>query len=159
MDTAVATDASAALRPALPLPELRRLVREGRQSLIDQFQRGRASAPAASRLVRLLAEHIDDVLAQLWDQSGLPKGAALVAVGGYGRGELFPSSDVDVLLLLPQELAEGGDGQDSAAERERVAAFITACWDIGLEIGSSVRTVDECVGEALADVTTQTAML
>ncbi|MGY0194867.1 [protein-PII] uridylyltransferase [Leptothrix sp. BB-4] len=159
MDVAVAPEPAAAPRPAIALPELRRLVRDGRQTLIDQFQRGRATAPAASRLVRLLAEHVDDVLAQLWDQSGLPKGAALVAVGGYGRGELFPYSDVDVLLLMPHDLSPADAASPVGDERSRVESFVTACWDIGLEIGSSVRTVDECVAEALADVTTQTAML
>jgi [protein-PII] uridylyltransferase len=78
--------------------------------------------------------------------------AALVAVGGFGRGELFPYSDVDVLVLLPA-------GQDGDARRAAIEGFITACWDIGLEIGSSVRTVDECVAEAERDVTVQTALL
>ncbi|MEY8879427.1 MAG: [protein-PII] uridylyltransferase [Leptothrix sp. (in: b-proteobacteria)] len=146
--------ADAAPRPHVSLPELRRLMCDGRQALITQFMGSRATVPAASRLIRLLARHVDDILNQLWEQSGLPKGAALVAVGGYGRGELFPHSDVDVLLLMPNEF-----GDAALAERERVEAFITACWDIGLEIGSSVRTVEACVGEALADVTTQTAML
>jgi [protein-PII] uridylyltransferase len=86
----------------------------------------------------------------------MPPGAALVAVGGYGRGELFPYSDIDVLVLLP--------GEEAAAPMEEalragIEGFITACWDIGLEIGSSVRTVAECVAEARADVTVQTAML
>ena len=87
----------------------------------------------------------------------MPPGAALLAVGGYGRGELFPHSDIDVLVLLP-----GAGEVDLAANdalRAAVGGFITACWDIGLEIGSSVRTVDECVVEARNDVTVQTAMI
>ena len=63
----------------------------------------------------------------------MPPGAALVAVGGYGRGELFPYSDVDVLRAAAR--AAPDDAAHAAASR-----FITACWDIGLEIGSSVRT-------------------
>ncbi|HEY9239182.1 MAG TPA: [protein-PII] uridylyltransferase, partial [Burkholderiaceae bacterium] len=74
------------------------------------------------------------------------------AVGGYGRGELFPQSDVDVLVLLPP--SAGGDALKASIE-----AFITACWDIGLEIGSSVRTVGECIAMAKTDVTVQTALL
>jgi [protein-PII] uridylyltransferase len=156
----VPVQADEIVRPIMTIAELRKMMREGRQSLIDQFRGSSASLPAASRLIRQLARHVDEVLSQLWEQSGLPKGSALVAVGGYGRGELFPHSDVDVLLLMPHDLPESGtDDHDGQAQRERVEAFITACWDIGLEIGSSVRTVDECVGEALADVTTQTAML
>jgi [protein-PII] uridylyltransferase len=88
---------------------------------------------------------------QLWQQSGLPAGAALIAVGGFGRGELYPYSDVDMLVLLPEP--------ETDAVREAVSAFITACWDIGLEIGSSVRTVEDCVREAQADVTVQTSLL
>ena len=84
----------------------------------------------------------------------MPDHTALLAVGGYGRGELFPHSDVDVLVLLPPGHTETGDSLRSAIE-----SFITACWDIGLEIGSSVRTVDECVAMALSDVTVQTALL
>ena len=145
--------------PALPLPELRRQLREGKQALIAQFRAGKATVPAADRLVRQLTHHVDTVLAQLWHQSDLPRGAALVAVGGYGRGELFPHSDVDVLLLLPEELAQTHEQEAADPRRAGIEAFITACWDIGLEIGSSVRTVEECVFEAQADVTIQTAML
>ena len=147
--------------PPVPLPQLRQLLREGKKALIEQFRHGRATVPAAERLVRQLTRHVDDVLGQLWLQSDMPRGAALVAVGGYGRGELFPYSDVDVLLLLPSDLPDDDGGADviAAALRQSVEGFITACWDIGLEIGSSVRTVDACVSEAQADVTVQTALM
>ena len=78
-----------------------------------------------------------------------------LAVGGYGRGELFPYSDIDVLVLLP--VVPSVTGEDLSAPR--IEAFISACWDIGLEIGSSVRTVAECAEEAQRDVTVQTALL
>ncbi len=145
--------------PALPLPELRRQLREGKQALIQQFRDGKATVPNADRLVRQLTQHVDSVLGQLWQQSELPRGAALVAVGGYGRGELFPHSDVDVLLLLPEELAQTHEQAPDDPRRAGIEAFITACWDIGLEIGSSVRTVEECVFEAQTDITIQTALL
>ena len=73
-----------------------------------------------------------------------------MAVGGYGRGELFPYSDIDVLILLPEGVEE---------PKDTIGSFLTACFDIGLEIGWSVRTVAECVSEAQRDVTIQTAML
>jgi [protein-PII] uridylyltransferase len=145
--------------PALPLPELRRVLREGKQALIQQFRDDKATVPNADRLVRQLTQHVDSVLGQLWQQSELPRGATLVAVGGYGRGELFPYSDVDVLLLLPEELAQTHEQAPDDPRRAGIEAFITACWDIGLEIGSSVRTVEECVFEAQADVTIQTSMI
>ncbi|MEX8495460.1 [protein-PII] uridylyltransferase [Sphaerotilus sp.] len=157
--TGADADRRQALSAALPLPELRRLLREGKQALITQFREGKATVPNADRLVRQLTHHVDGVLGQLWQQSELPRGATLVAVGGYGRGELFPCSDVDVLLLLPEDMAQPHEQDATDPRRAGIEAFITACWDIGLEIGSSVRTVEECVFEAQADVTIQTAMI
>ncbi len=84
----------------------------------------------------------------------MPEGTALLAVGGYGRGELFPHSDVDVLVLLPAANPKTAETPLAAIE-----AFITSCWDTGLEIGSSVRTVAECAVMAQSDVTVQTALL
>ncbi|MEO8278809.1 MAG: [protein-PII] uridylyltransferase [Ideonella sp.] len=141
---------------ALDVAGLRSQFRQGKQSLIDQFSQGRRSARAATSLIRSLADHVDRTLMQLWHFSAMTDDAALVAVGGYGRGELFPHSDVDVLLLLPSPSPSAAGGEDLTLA---VEGFITACWDIGLEIGSSVRTVEDCVEEAQRDVTVQTAML
>jgi len=94
-------------------------------------------------------------LIELWQACGLDKPLALVAVGGYGRGELFPHSDVDVLLLLP---ADQSPEQDDAL-KTRLETFIGRCWDSGLEIGSSVRNVDDCIREAEGDITVQTSLL
>jgi len=136
------------------LSELRARFRDRKAELLEQFRLGRPTAPAAARLIRSLCKHVDETLLSLWRHTGMPDHTALLAVGGYGRGELFPHSDVDVLVLLPPGHTETGDSLRSAIE-----SFITACWDIGLEIGSSVRTVDECVAMALSDVTVQTALL
>jgi [protein-PII] uridylyltransferase len=138
---------------------LRARFRDGKKALIDRFMASRASAPAATQLVRQLTRHVDGTLCELWRNAGMPAGAALVAVGGYGRGELFPYSDVDVLVLLPDSGLGSGGAPSNDALRAAVEGFITACWDIGVEIGSSVRTVDECVAEATADVTVQTSLL
>src|SRR5690606_14388072 len=81
----------------------------------------------------------------------LPAHAALVAVGGYGRGEPYPYSDVDVLILLKE-----APGPESAA---RLEAFVAAMWDLGIEPGHSVRTIDDCRREAAGDVTVETALL
>ena len=137
------------------LATLRNQFRDGKKALIEHFMASRATAPVAARMIKALTRHVDTTLTQLWTQSGLPASASLVAVGGYGRGELLPYSDIDVLVLLPDDAeTEAGSALKSALE-----SFITACWDIGLEIGSAVRTVTDCVAEARTDVTVQTAML
>ena len=105
--------------------------------------------------LRQLAHLTDGVLRQLWHKADMPPGCALLAVGGYGRGELFPYSDVDVLVLVPDGLALEGNN----ALQEKIARFIGNCWDVGLEIGSSVRTLGQCLAEADKDVTVQTALL
>jgi [protein-PII] uridylyltransferase len=135
---------------------LRARFREGKGALVERFCAERPSATSAKRLLRGLARHVDATLQGLWDHAGMPPGATLVAVGGYGRGELFPASDIDVLVLLPGEPADLPAGD---ALRAAVEGFVTACWDIGLEIGSSVRTVQACVDEARRDQTVQTALL
>ncbi len=114
-----------------------------------------ASTRSVKRHLHQLSSATDDVLRRLWNEAGFDVGYTLVAVGGYGRGELFPYSDVDVLLLLPDSAAPDTD----AALKSSIENFISACWDAGLEIGSSVRTVAECVTEAQGDVTIQTSLL
>ncbi|KAB2871644.1 MAG: [protein-PII] uridylyltransferase [Burkholderiaceae bacterium] len=164
------------------MASLRTRWRDGKAALVQHFMQGRATAPASAQLTRALTRHADATLTELWAHSTMPPGAALVAVGGYGRAELFPHSDIDVLVLLPgagetdssrsgsagRLEPPGGAGRPGPALgalgtndalRAAVEGFVTACWDIGLEIGSSVRTVDECVVEARNDVTVQTAMI
>ncbi len=146
--------ASIAAGPARPstLADFRAAFRDGKAALLGHFRRARPSAREATRLVRDLARHVDATLISLWNRSDMPPGSSLLAVGGYGRGELFPYSDVDVLVLLP-------DIKDVPDPMDPVERFITTCWDIGLEIGSSVRTVGECIEMAKSDVTVQTALL
>ena len=139
----------------LDIAALRSDFRAAKTDLLTQFQDTRATASSACQLLTQLARLVDRTLTRLWEASDMPRGAALVAVGGYGRGELFPYSDIDVLVLLP--VVPSVTGEDLSAPR--VEAFISACWDIGLEIGSSVRTVAECAEEAQRDVTVQTALL
>ncbi len=142
---------------------LRARFREGKAALLAEFGASRASTAAASRLLRALCRHADQTLVDLWQHAMMPPGALLVAVGGYGRGELYPYSDIDVLVLLPDATDTGSGasapGASNEALKSSIEGFITACWDIGLEIGSSVRTVGECVAESALDVTVQTALL
>ena len=102
-------------------------------------------------LVHERARNIDEVLVGLWGEHLEPMGVTLVAVGGYGRGELHPCSDVDVMLLLPDELPEGTE--------EALSGFVTALWDIGLEIGHSTRTVAQCREQAAADLSIVTTLM
>jgi [protein-PII] uridylyltransferase len=105
-------------------------------------------------LVRARARFIDLLLSTLWSQRLSPELAqslALVAVGGYGRGELHPHSDVDLLVLVPAPLAEN--------QRASVEQLVSFLWDIGLEVGHSVRTVAQCAEESAADVGVMTALL
>jgi len=112
--------------------------------------RFRAGEPARD-LIRQRAAFMDALLRTLWDrQSWGACELALVAVGGYGRGELHPHSDVDLLVLL-------GDNCDSA--RDELSGFLTLLWDIGLNIGHSVRDVNECVERAAHDITILTNLM
>lgn len=95
---------------------------------------------------------VDRVLAQAWAASQMPEDSALVAVGGYGRGELYPFSDVDLLVLL-------ADGTLASTIEAPLSDFLSNLWDTGLDIGHSVRTRNECLSEAEKDITVKTALL
>ncbi len=94
---------------------------------------------------------VNEVLRDLWQALSLPPEVALLAVGGYGRGELYPASDVDILLLLP-----AAPGPDLTS---RVEFAVALFYDIGIEIAPSVRTVAECTQAAANDLTICTALL
>lgn len=96
---------------------------------------------------------LDQLLEQAWHQYSWPDNGhvSLVAVGGYGRGELHPRSDIDVLILIK-------DGEPEAYQ-ESIEGFITFLWDSTLEVGSSVRTLAHCVEEAQNDITVATNLI
>jgi len=97
----------------------------------------------------------DASIKQIWQDTGFDNQLCLVAVGGYGRGALYPYSDVDVLLLM----ASGVSAEENPVLKGQIERFISACWDNGLEIGSSVRNLEECIQESRADITVQTSLL
>jgi [protein-PII] uridylyltransferase len=137
------------------LSALRADCRAKKTALLNQVAAPSATGRHIRKVLQRMAELTDDVLRGLWASAGLGEPYALLAVGGYGRAELFPHSDVDVLLLLPD-----GHSPDSDDElKKKIEAFIGNCWDVGLEIGSSVRTLSDCLSEAEKDVTVQTALL
>ena len=131
---------------------LRESYRADKLALFDTLRFARAPTRSVHGVLRQLSALADDTLKALWHDADFGQELALAAVGGFGRGELFPYSDVDVLLLLPS-------GHADCIDPGRIEAFIGRCWDAGLEIGSSVRTIDECLSEAEKDVTVQTSLL
>ena len=132
---------------------LRDAYRAHKSSVFNALRSAHAPARGVHAVLKQLSSLADEALRALWNAPDFGNQFALVAVGGFGRGELFPYSDVDVLLLLP-------DGQAAdAIESAKLESFIGQCWDAGLEIGSRVRNLDECLAEAAKDVTVQTSLL
>ena len=125
-----------------------------KQALADGRARIRArfeTKPAAQDLFRAQGALVDGLLRDVWNAHDLPANAALVAVGGYGRGQLFPHSDIDLLILL--------DAPADERSQEKLQHLVGIWWDIGLETGHSIRSVEECVELACQDITVQTNML
>ncbi|NNM80724.1 MAG: [protein-PII] uridylyltransferase [Gallionella sp.] len=136
---------------ARPLPTadialLRNALRQDRADLEhDYLQHG--------KVARLLGAHsrlIDQYLCGVWDAIVLPEDIALVAVGGYGRAELYPKSDIDLLILLSAEPDE--------SLQLKLSNLVTQLWDIGLEVGHSIRTIEQCLSES-GDIAVQTNLL
>ena len=130
--------------------------RLGKEAVLASLAGSGASARGIHGLLQNLARLTDTALRGLWQAGDFPPEACLIAAGGFGRGELFPHSDVDVLLLLPDAVL---DIEDHPVLKAKVETFISNCWDCGLHIGSSVRTAAQCVEEASKDVTVQTSLL
>jgi [protein-PII] uridylyltransferase len=137
------------------LQAIRERHRARKAELLASLRELGSSVRGIRRLLQGFARLTDDTLQSVCQLSGVPSQCALVAVGGYGRGELFPHSDVDVLMLTP----DGTSPEHDPELKRRLEAFIGNCWDAGLEIGSSVRTVSECVAQAEGDVTVRTSLL
>jgi [protein-PII] uridylyltransferase len=133
--------------PTLPALYYKEELKSEQQKIIAQFQH----TPKAEILLHQLCQNVDKILKKIWKELDFPKDLALVAVGGYGRGELFPYSDVDVLILLPQ----APDQQ----LKEKLESLIQIFWDLGLYFGHSIRTIEDCITESAADITVNTSLL
>ena len=129
--------------------------RAGKAALFTSLATSGASTRSIRGMLQKLSKHTDSTLQKLWGLAAFEPAFCLVAAGGYGRGELFPHSDVDVLLLIPN----AANPDDDAQLKAKIETFITNCWDSGIEIGSSVRNLSQCVDEAAKDVTVQTSLL
>ena len=137
------------------LPALRSKYRNDKQEILRSAATSGSSSRGVRATLRTLSALTDELLRGLWRYAGFDAPFVLVAVGGFGRGELFPYSDVDVLLLLPDDQSPDTDER----LKGQIEAFIGSCWDAGLEIGSSVRTLADCLAEAAKDVSVQTSLL
>ncbi len=139
-----------------PLPVIKPLLADIKQQCHEYFR----ETLDATILVAHRSKLIDQILFCLWQNSGFNDSAnnqcegsiSLLAVGGYGRGELQPHSDIDLLIVLENEAAFDN-------HKEALQSFITLLWDLKLDIGHSVRTLEECVTEAEKDLTIITNMM
>ena len=110
-----------------------------------QYEKG----TAVSGLIKERAHFIDQFLTTIWNRYLPSNAASLIAVGGYGREELHPYSDIDLLILC----------NDIKQHQETLSKFITLLWDLGFDVGSAIRTVEDCFDAGLEDVTTATNIL
>ena len=137
---------TAAAAARLDTDDLRRRIRRADDALAERFWAG----GDVTALVRERARFIDAFLAEVWQHWFQHNdNLALLAVGGYGRGELHPHSDIDLLILA----------RKPRAVREEIAAFVRLLWDLRLDIGHSVRTLSDCRREAAMDLTVATTMM
>ncbi|HOW77223.1 MAG TPA: [protein-PII] uridylyltransferase [Candidatus Competibacteraceae bacterium] len=134
---------------ANPITSFRTLLKKSDTRLKDLFQRG----VPAYELVLARAQLMDELLQRVWLRffTADAPDLALVAVGGYGRGELHPGSDVDIMILLGDRALD--------THRSGLEDVLTFLWDIGLEVGHSVRTVEDCAREGAADITIATSLM
>jgi [protein-PII] uridylyltransferase len=127
---------------------LHRALAGGDAALAERFRAGEGVVD----LVRERARLVDSLITNAWCHTCRdPDDMALVAVGGYGRGELHPCSDVDILVVATAAARK--------RHREALQQFLALLWDIGLHIGHSVRTVADCERSAVADITVATNLM
>ena len=118
-----------------------------RQQLDQRFREGQDIRP----LIEQRALFFDQLLLQIWQQLSFDNNITLIAVGGYGRGELHPYSDLDLLLLHSDD--------SSDPHREQIEQLLTLLWDLKLNIGHSVCTLAQCIDEAKKDITVATSLM
>jgi [protein-PII] uridylyltransferase len=137
------------LASAKPIPLFKAALERVRGHLDDAFRQG----VHVRELIHQRAAFIDQLLAVAWERQQWPdQRVALLAVGGYGRGELHPYSDIDLLILLP-------DDADDNTYRTPVESFVTLLWDINLQVGHSVRTIAQSRDAAAVDITIATNLM
>lgn len=138
--------------PTLSSPLTPSAVKIERENL-KQFELENFSRYSIFELIENRSNFYDALLIQLWQEMGLSEqqGISLIAVGGYGRREIFPLSDLDFLILVEQT--------PSPEIEEKITQFIQFLWDCGFEVGNSVRTLEQCESEGKQDITIATNLL
>lgn len=128
---------------------LRNQLKQWRKNLKSRFESGED----IQQLLQSHCETIDKLVLQLWQayQLNLDDDICLIAIGGYGRQECHPHSDLDLLVLSAKEL---NDNQKAQIEK-----FVMSLWDIGFEAGHSVRTLGQCIEVSHNDITIMTSLL
>jgi len=137
------------------IPVFKTALADARASLTDRFNAGEDT----EALIDEHSEFMDGVMRLAWGRFNWQENRrawrksriSLIAVGGYGRSELLPNSDIDLLILLERN--------SHSTHRNNIQSFTTLLWDIGLEVGHSVRSIGECRAQAAHDVTVLTAMM
>lgn len=138
--------------PTLSSPLTPSAVKIERENL-KQFELENFSCYSIFELIENRCDFYDALLIQLWQEMGLSEqlGISLIAVGGYGRREMFPLSDLDFLILVEQT--------PSPEIEEKITQFIQFLWDCGFEVGNSVRTLAQCESEGKQEITIATNLL
>lgn len=133
----------------ITLPFLKNNLKEFQQWQVNCFK----EQQEITEIVACRARYIDELLARLWEHFSLTEiyDLSLVAVGGYGRGELHPKSDIDILILFSDQL--------DAESESKISDFITLLWDLKLDVGHSVRSLKDCLEQGRADITVATSMI
>lgn len=145
--TALTAQAQTLTQPKDRISLFREHLQKNREELDERFK----ADDSISDIIHSRAKTVDEVLRAAWGLYPWREDIALVAVGGYGRGELHPYSDVDLLILL-----ENGNSEDY---RDSLESFIALLWDLNLDIGHSVRSIKQCIKTASEDITVATNIM
>jgi len=152
-----ATSAPAAEVRAQVLDLLRTALEDGRAEVRRRFEAGapgssvvRANCYLADQIIRVVHDHVSGHLYPLGSPS-TSEFLSLVAVGGYGRGELAPQSDIDLLFLLPYK--------PTPRSEQVIEEILYFLWDLGFKVGHATRSVDDCIRQAKTDLTICTSLL
>ncbi len=131
------------------LQRFKQYIKQHDQSLKEKFN----PYESVNELLKEKSDFIDALLTVSWRHflGNQAQNLCLMAVGGYGRRELFPHSDIDLMILL--------DTNDVSIYQEKLTNFLTFLWDIGLKPGQGVRTIEDCVAAAAGDQTIMTSMM